>query len=238
MLRIGICDDLADARLVLRGQLERALEALGQEGGFWEFSSGETLLQWYKNHAGELDLIFLDLEMRRLDGMETARRLRAGDEGLQMVFVTGHEEQVFEGYSVGALGYLLKPPAPGQLEQVLSRALSALSRQRDRAYICRSGDAYYRIPLGRILYFSSDRRRVQCVTPGRIYTFYGKLDEVESEAGAGFVRVHQRYLVRAGAVDRLEGGEVVLRGEIRLPVSRSCRSAALLALTRAELGEE
>ena len=138
MLRIGICDDLADARLVLRGQLKRALEALGQEGGFWEFSSGETLLQWYKNHAGELDLIFLDLEMRRLDGMETARRLRAGDEGLQLVFVTGHEEQVFEGYSV----------------------------------------------------------------------------------------------------DRLEGGEVVLRGEIRLPVSRSCRSAALLALTRAELGEE
>ena len=121
---------------------------------------------------------------------------------------------------------------------MLSRALSALSRQRDRAYICRSGDAYYRIPLGRILYFSSDRRRVQCVTPGRVYTFYGKLDEVESEAGAGFVRVHQRYLVRAGAVDRLEGGEVVLRGEICLPVSRSCRSAALLALTRAELGEE
>ena len=76
--------------------------------------------------------------MRRLDGMETARRLCAGDEGLQLVFVTGHEEQVFEGYSV----------------------------------------------------------------------------------------------------DRLEGGEVVLQGEIRLPVSRSCRSAALLALTRAELGEE
>ena len=53
--------------------------------------------------------------------------------------------------------------------------------------------------------------------------------------GAAFVRIHQRYLVRAGAVDRLEGGEVVLRTGEHLPVSRSCQQAALLALTRAEL---
>ena len=55
------------------------------------------------------------------------------------------------------------------------------------------------------------------------------------EVGAAFVRIHQRYLVRAGAVDRLEGGEVVLRDGRRLPVSRSCQQSALLALTRAEL---
>ena len=74
-----------------------------------------------------------------------------------------------------------------------------------------------------------------CVTEGRGYTFYGKLDAVAGEVGAGFVRVHQRYLVRAGAVDRMEGGEVVLRNGTRLPVSRSCQQSALLALTRAEL---
>ena len=236
MLRIGICDDLADARLVLRGQLERALEALGQEGGFWEFSSGETLLQWYKNHAGELDLIFLDLEMRRLDGMETARRLRAGDEGLQLVFVTGHEEQVFEGYSVGALDYLLKPPREEQLEPVLTRARAALCRALERAYVCRSGDVRYRIPLEEILYFASDRRRVTCVTARREYTFYGKLDEVAAELGSEFVRVHQRYLVRAAAVERIEGAQVMVGGQA-LPVSRSCREQALLALTRAVLEE-
>ena len=55
------------------------------------------------------------------------------------------------------------------------------------------------------------------------------------EVGTAFVRVHQRYLVRAGAVDRMESGEVVLRTGERLPVSRSCQQAALLALTRAEL---
>ena len=235
MLRIGICDDLADARLVLRSALERILETRKIQGQFFEFSSGETLLRWYDHHAGELDVVFLDMELHELDGMETARRLRAEDAGLQLVFVTGHADHVFDGYSVGALGYLMKPPRQEQLEAVLSRVQAALVRDLDRAYVCRSGDTRYRIPIARILYFASDRRQVQCVAEGRTYTFYGKLDAVAEEVGAAFVRVHQRYLVRAGAVDRMEGGEVVLRTGERLPVSRSCQQSALLALTRAEL---
>ena len=235
MLRIGICDDLADARLVLRSALERILENKKIQGQFFEFSSGETLLRWYDHHAGELDVVFLDMELHELDGMETARRLRAADAGLQLVFVTGYADRVFDGYSVGALGYLMKPPKQEQLAQVLDRAQAALYRGLDRAYICRSGDTRYRIPVANILYFVSDRRQVTCVTAGRDYTFYGKLDAVAAEVGDGFVRIHQRYLVRAGAVDRMESGEVVLRDGRRLPVSRSCQQSALLALTRAEL---
>lgn len=235
VLRIGICDDLADARLVLRSLLERILENRTVQGQFFEFSSGETLLRWYDHHTGELDIVFLDMELHELDGMETARRLRAADAGLQLVFVTGYAEHVFDGYSVGALGYLLKPPKPEQLETVLDRAQSALYRELNRAYVCRNGDTYYRIPISNIRYFASDRRQVQCVTESRVYTFYAKLDAVAEEVGTEFVRVHQRYLVRAGAVDRIESGEVLLRSGERLPVSRSCQRQALLALARAEL---
>ena len=235
VLRIGICDDLADARLVLRSALERILETRKIQGQFFEFSSGETLLRWYDRHAGELDVIFLDMELHALDGMETARRLRAVDAGLQLVFITGYADYVFDGYSVGALGYLMKPPKQEQLAAVLDRAQAALVRDLDRAYVCRNGDIHYRVPIASILYFASDRRQVRCVTEGRTYTFYGKLDAVAQEAGAAFVRIHQRYLVRAGAVDRMEGGEVVLRTGERLPVSRSCQQSALLALARAEL---
>ena len=192
MLRIGICDDIYDARLVLRAALERVLEKRRVQGQFREFSSGEGLLRWLESHAGELDLVFLDMEMGELDGMETARRLRAADAGLQLVFVTGYAEHVFDGYSVGALGYLLKPPKAEQLEEVLDRAQAALVRDLDRAYICRSGDTHYRIPIANILYFVSDRRQVACVTAGREYTFYGKLDTVAAEVGADFVRIHQR----------------------------------------------
>lgn len=103
-------------------------------------------------------------------------------------------------------------------------------------FVCRSGETAYRIPRRDILYFSSDRRQVNCVTASRIYTFYGKLDQVAAELDdENFVRIHQRYLVHTGAVERVDSGEVRLAGGGTLPISRSCQSGALVALTRAML---
>lgn len=235
MLRIAICDDNADARLALRAAIERVMEERQAEESYFEFSSGEGLLRWLENHAGELDLVFLDIEMGELDGMETARRLRAADETVQLVFVTGYSDYVFDGYSVGAVGYLMKPPKTEQLEDVLSRAATALLGNEEKVFLCHSGETYYRIPRRRIRYFSSDRRQVTCVTEQRSYVFYGKLDQVEEEAGPGFVRIHQRYLVRSGAVVQVEGGQVCLEDGTTLPISRSNRAAALAALTRMAL---
>ena len=234
MLRIGICDDMQDARFALRCALERALEKKNMEARFFEFSAGEWLLRWMENHAGELDLLFLDMEMGALDGIATAQKLRAADDGLQIVFVTAYADRVFDGYTVGALGYLMKPSQPGQLEDILTRASAALYRDAEKTFICRSGEVAYRIPIKNILYFVSDRRQVTCVTPGRSHTFYGKLDQVEQEVGRGFVRIHQRYLVRAAAVERFGGNEVCI-GDTVLPVSRSCQQSAMLALARNSL---
>ena len=235
MLRIGICDDSAEARVALRAALERALERRRSgEASFFEFSSGEGLLRWLENHAGELDLVFLDIEMGELDGMETARRLRAAGEGLLLVFVTGYTDYVFDGYSVGALGYLMKPPKPAQLDGVLDRVAETRLREEDTVFLCRSGETLYRIPKKTILYFSSDRRQVTCVTANRTYVFYGKLDDVERDVGDGFVRVHQRYLVRTAAVDRMEGSQVFVESQ-GIPVSRACRPAVLAALARSAL---
>ncbi len=234
MLRIGICDDIYDARQSLKSALGRVLETMRETAVFFEFSTGEGFLRWMGSHTGELDLAFLDMEMGGLDGMETARRLNKLDGELRLVFVTAYSDRVFDGYTVGALGYILKPPKPEQLEDVLSRCVTSMRKGQERVFVCRSGDVVYRIGLDRILYFCSDRRKVICVTKPRRYTFYGKLDEVAEEAGEGFVRIHQRYLVRAGAVTQVSENEVMVNGEA-LPVSRSCRKGALLALTRASL---
>ena len=235
MVRIGICDDAADARMALRAVLEQILERNRSQAQIFEFSGGEGLLRWHERHLGELDAVFLDLEMGELNGMEAAKCLRAADPGLQIVFVTAYADQVFRGYAVGAAGYLLKPVDPVLLAETLERIQAALCRELDRAFLCRNGEIRYRIPLQEIRYFASDRRQVTCVADDRTYTFYGKLDDVAAETGPSFVRIHQRYLVRAGAVEQVENGQVVLKDGRSLPISRSCRQAALAALTRAEL---
>ena len=171
MLCIGICDDSYDARFALRSALERLLEPRRQTARILEFSSGEGLLRWQSHHPGELHLVFLDLEMNQLDGMETARRLRQVEPGMQLAFVTGYDSHVYEGYQVGALGYLLKPPKAAQLADILDRATATLTQTNTAFFLCRSGEITYRIPYAEILYFVSDRRQVTCVTKDKEYTF-------------------------------------------------------------------
>ena len=117
-----------------------------------------------------------------------------------------------QGYQVGALGYLLKPPKAAQLADILDRATATLTQTNTAFFLCRSGEITYRIPYAEILYFVSDRRQVTCVTKDKEYTFYRKLDQVAQEVGTAFVRIHQRYLVRVHAVRQFAGNQVFCGG--------------------------
>lgn len=231
MLQIGICDDMSEVRLKLHVLLERLLEIKSVRCQIFEFSSGEGLLNWCSKHAGELDLVFLDIEMGGINGMETAKLLRKQDSNLQIVFVTGYTDYVFDGYSVSALGYIMKPAKAEQLEEVLQRAMGALHQQEPEFFMCKNGESHYRIQKNTIDYFQSNGRQVICVADDHRYVFYAKLDQVENDVGEGFVRIHQRYLVRAGAVGSIESSKLTVNGET-LPISRAYSQSAMVALTR------
>lgn len=230
MLRIGICDDEAASRDCLRLAIQKLLRQ--DDGAYFEFSSGEGAAAWARKHQGELDVLFLDIEMRGMDGMETARQIREFDQNLILIFVTGYADYVFDGYQADALGYLMKPVAPEQLAGVLERVRQKLEQRAPELYVLRNADGIYRLPKREIRYVYSDRRIVTVVTAQREYPFYARLDDVAQDLGADFVRIHQRYLVNARAVSAVEGGEVAV-GETRLPVSRSCRAEAMMRLARA-----
>lgn len=237
MLRIGICDDNSEARFVLRSSLERISEARSIETVIYEFSSGENALKWLHSRAGETDILFLDIEMDGIDGMETARKIRQTDSTLVIIFVTGYSDYVFDGYSVNALDYIMKPASSERLDAVLTRALGALHIQTDDVFICKNSDGSYRIPKSSIIYFSSDKRVITCHSKDRDYSFYDKLDNVAEDVGSSFIRIHQRYLINAKEVKKLSGDEVSL-DKIILPVSRAYRQGAASALARSLMEEK
>ena len=233
MLRIAICDDEVRARDALWMQLEKLLRE-GSEEVVYDFSSGKSTVSWLKKHPGEIDLLFLDVEMEGMNGMETAKSIRQFDENLLIVFVTGYADYVFDGYQVGALDYLMKPVREDRLEAVLMRVREKMYREDARSFVVKNTEGTYRFSLKDILYFYSDRRKVILVTAGGEYAFYDKLDAVEERLGEDFVRIHQRYLVRAGAVSHIGSSSVEI-GERTLPVSRSLRETATMKLAKAML---
>ena len=233
MLRIAICDDSVDARDALRLQLEKILWE-GAEEIVYEFSTGAGAIRWLENHPGEIDLLFLDVEMTGVNGMEAAEAVRKFDTEIIIVFVTGYADYVFDGYKVNALDYIIKPANAERLLEVLKRVRAQLESKKNDMYLFKNTEGTFRFPVASICYFYSDKRKVVCVCGEKEYSFYAKLDEVEQELTEKFVRIHQRYLVNPQQVEQIGTTSVSVSGK-QLPISRALKEDAVKRLARAML---
>lgn len=230
MLRIALCDDEAAARDALRILLEKVLIE-GLEEIVYEFSSGTNAVSWLKKHPGEIDLLFLDVEMKGQSGMESAEMIREFDTDLMIVFVTGHADYVFDGYRTGALDYLMKPAGTRKLMELLHRVREKMRQEEKDVFIVRNTDGLWRFRLHDILYFYSDRRKVILVTKKDEYPFYDKLENVEKRLAERFIRIHQRFLINPEYVDRLGADAVLLNGQ-KLPCSRKYKEQTAARIAR------
>lgn len=236
MLRIGICDDEIYARDSLRIELEKILSE-DTEQIVYEFSSGKTAVKWLRQHPGEIDLLFLDIEMKDYDGMAAARDIRTFDETILLVFVTGYSDYVFEGYKVAALDYMVKPVTSAQMQPLIERARSFIENDAESVYTFRNIEGTYRIARKEILYFYSDKRLVYLVTKNKEYGFYEKLNNLEEQLNNSFIRIHQRYLVNPQQINCINAASVTIDGQ-ELPISRSLKETAMKKLALSVLGEK
>ncbi|QHQ62364.1 response regulator [Anaerocolumna sedimenticola] len=235
MLRIAICDDERRARDMLRFSLEKILQE-DKEEVVYEFSSGAVAVRWLKHHPGEIDLLFLDVEMEGISGIETARQIRIFDQKMYIVFITGFPDFVFDGYRVQALDYLLKPTDQGRLNELLQLVRNLVSKSFNEQFTFQNADGIYRLYLTDILYCYSDRRKVFVVTRNKTLSLYAKMEDVQNQLGAEFIRIHQRFLVNATAVEQINNKMVVVDGR-ELPLSRSLKAEASTKLAKVMLGE-
>lgn len=230
MINIGICDDEASMRKALRTPLEQKLQLLGEEYRIFEYDSGEALLM--RPEAESLEILFLDIEMKELSGMDTARSLRKREAHTLLIFVTAYPDFVFQGYEVHAFHYILKPYDAHKIQNVLEQALTELGKKQEQYFTVEQKSGITKIPLRKILAFSSDRRKVVLTLEnGEKPDFYGKLDAVEQELPDYFIRCHNRHLVNLNHVTALEK-DCCVCGNLQIPVSRAYRQTLEIAFAR------
>ena len=125
--KIAVCDDEAEQVEYLAALAGDWAECRGNRVCIRPFYSAEEFLFHYEEEK-DCDILLLDIEMRGINGVELAKRLREENDALQIIFITGHPDFIADGYEVGALHYLLKPVSGEKLNQVLDRAEKNLGR--------------------------------------------------------------------------------------------------------------
>ena len=216
MKKIAICDDVEVERFVLKRQLMAYFQSTGGEADIHEFVSGESLLADIEEGYIWPDLIFLDIYMGALNGMDTARRLRSMNVKAPIVFLTASPDFALESYEVEASGYLLKPAEEEQTGALLRRLLKTDLRKRIAVKCKRQ----FRYPfVDDMLYLESDRHTVTIhMLDGSELVTADKLGDLEMKiADDRFLRCHQSYLVNMEHIIDVEEG-FILRDRTMVPI--------------------
>ena len=229
-MRIGVCDDEPLFLDMLREKLEgyyRSLD-LRIDG----FSSGEALVRAVEKDPFSWSLVFLDIEMPGMSGLEAARAVRDVNDTIPVILLTSHTEYAMKGYEVEAFRFLAKPVEESSLFGAL-RAVEERERRNKRIQVKADGRELF-IPLVEILYFRSENVYLTLyMTGGRHCLLRKKLKEqAEGLPPLDFFQIHRSYLVGLRHVSAFDGREVTLSDGTRLPVSRGKRAAFVQALSR------
>jgi two-component system, LytTR family, response regulator len=162
-----------------------------------------------------VDLIFLDINMPRLSGMELANLLPRHQ---KLIFTTAYSEYAIESYEFNVIDYLLKPISFKRFLKAIEKADHILQEQppalphEDYIFV-KSDKKMIRITLKDILYFEAVKEYIYVHTAGRKILIYKRMKELAEKLPADFIRVHNSYLINCNHIGRIEGNFVLIGGE-------------------------
>ena len=209
MRKIAICDDESVEREQLSNILQSTSFAPIEP---YCFESGESILFEYNRGQSDFELVFLDIYMDGMNGMETARALRSQGYRGAIVFLTTSKDFAVESYEVEAFDYLIKPPSKERVEKLLYKLFS----QTERPSICLLVEREKRyIYLDEIAYFESRNHDVLVhLVSGETLRTRGKLADLgQALDDSRFLECHKSFLVNMQEICDVKEGFVLKNGE-------------------------
>lgn len=228
MINIGICDDELHCRLKIKDIIDKILSSYPINYNIYEFSSGEDLLN---NYPKGLDILIIDIHMKIINGMDTARKIREFDENLEIIFMTSFAQFMQDGYEVKAYRYILKPISEKKISKNIIPCINEIIKKRSNYLTINVKNYVNRIKIDSITYIETDRPNILIYTRDNMYTTkmsISKIEKILSEHG--FFRCHNSYIINLKLVDSMNSNTVKLAGK-DIPISKYRLRDLKLAIT-------
>jgi DNA-binding LytR/AlgR family response regulator len=218
MYKIAICEDVLEQQ----EHLKRIIEEMGnsdlQEPDL--FSSGEEMIEAY-NNGTKYSIILLDMQLKELNGIETAKMIRRHDKKVIIIIVTSIMEYAVEGYSINAFDFILKPVDEKKLEVIVKKALREIWENESKIYRISKRDRIQIVKLSDIIYFESDNKKVRIHCVDQVVSDNNSLSELEQcLMQDGFIRISRFFLLNLAYIKEVDIDFVLLTNGEQLRFSR------------------
>lgn len=242
MFNIAVCDD----EMEICSQVERMILDYGKETELEleveVYTSGEELYSELVRREGSgaeggpIDLIFLDIELKALDGIDVGRKIRQEmkNERIPIVYISSKQGYAMELFENRPLNFLLKPLEKERISHEIEKAMELANRAKQYFEFHR-GKEYSKVPFSQILYFESVGRKIRLVTESGEYEFYGKLPQVCSHLDEKeFLQIHQSRVVHIPHIKSYRYEQVIMTSGEELSISQPYRKAVRAILLKRE----
>lgn len=220
MVTIFLCDDDEAILGSYSNKLKNLAEKNGIEINLNFFKSGESLLFYLFESTEKADIIYMDIIMGDLNGIETAKKIREIGCRAEIIFLTETEDYVYDAYDISPVHYLLKTKTSEEkFEEVFLRAIKRTEKKAKEIFVCEYGGNIKVIPIADISYFEIWKRVVSVhYGDNKIFSFYSTMEKLGSQLGETFIRTHRSYMVNLSYVSKFQRTNLILKTGEAIPV--------------------
>ena len=219
-MKLFICDDEAQ----IRHEFEEIVQRLSPQSEIRVFSSGERLLDVLRQE--NCDVLLLDIDMPGMSGMDVANCLGEKEYKPLLVFVTSHDELVYDSFQYHPFGFVRKSFFEKEIDKVLKDCARELEGSR-KHFSFRVGGRDVRLSVSDILFFEADGNYLRLYSSKEEHRIRSTITAVENSlSSCGFIRVHKGFLVNQLAIRTFGTDELQLENGITLPVGKTYAESA------------
>lgn len=210
MIKIGICDDEQIVRELLKQKVEICLREAGVRADILFFQRGQELLETEE----DLDILFLDIEMPEMDGIEAGKKLRQKGNNCKIIVATSMVERFKEAFYIDAFRFVTKPFEMEEIREALREAfIAAGGNQTIEVYKNREK---YNILCRDILYIEATESSVEFMLKDGKYRKESSLTELEKKLeGNTFFRINRQCIVNIAQIEHYEKGVILINGDAK-----------------------
>lgn len=218
-MRIAICENEIKHQERVQRLLQQWANDSNRDISISTFKDAESLIMLWEDVI--YDVLLLDIEMKKISGMELAKIIRRIDDNVIIIFITSHTSYSLEGYDVNPLHYLIKPIQEKVFFKVLDKAYAIYSLRGGDGLLINSEDGLVKIPTDTICYISMSAHYAKVYTSNGIYETRTTAKELAMSLPAHFIDCHRSYIINMFKVNCTFNGYVIMNDHTEIPVSRS-----------------